>query len=144
MKIILLAFIILYNFVFSYHQKKNKQIVIFPQSLAVIDELNGTTYDTFVSAYRRYNLNSKEMKELFHLIAQSHSNIMTKKEYNNFYKRFITQFDICDKNRDGLISRNEFLHCFNNKTNSLYSNIITNAKKNFTIDSVDNFVNGIN
>ena len=52
MKIILLAFIILYNFVFSYHQKKNKQIVIFPQSLAVIDELNGTTYDTFVSAYR--------------------------------------------------------------------------------------------
>ena len=143
MKIILLAFIILYNFVFSYHQKKNKQIVIFSQSLAVIDELNGTTYDTFVSAYRRYNLNSKEMKELFHLIAQSHSNIMTKKEYNNFYKIFITQFDICDKNRDGLISRNEFLHCFNNKTNSLYSNIITNAKKNFTIDSVDNFVNGI-
>lgn len=143
MKIILFTLFILYEFAFSYHQKKNKQIVIFPLSLAVIDELNGTTYDTFVSSYRRYNLNSREMKELFHFIAQSHSNIMTKEEYFNFHRIFIKQFDICDKNKDGLLSRKEFLHCFHNKTNTLYSNIITNAKKNFTIDSVDNFVNGI-
>ena len=114
----------------SLHLKKKlkkEQSRLFPKSLPIDPILNGTSYDDFKFSYRKFSLSHTELKDLFHLIAKSNLNIITKNEYTKFYTTFIYLFDQCDNDHDALIGKKEFEKCLQN--NEKNETLLTRIKK---------------
>lgn len=111
---------------------KHEHSRVFPKFLPIDPILNGTSYDDFKFSYQKFSLSSTELKDLFHLIATSNLNIITKNEYTKFYTIFISLFEQCDNDNDALIGKKEFEECFQNEKNeTLLSRIKKITKERF-------------